>query len=80
MKNIGIALVVVLLSAFFIYAMWNISITSCPNGNNDKTRWGCGYSMEEINKMNCEKLGGVYFYGGTFDAGSCLVKSESVKE
>lgn len=44
----------------------------CPDGYDDPTRWGCGYSMADINKMNCEKVGGAYMYGNAFSAGSCL--------
>lgn len=45
---------------------------SCPNGSPDDTRWGCGYSMQDLNEMNCKKIGGTFFYGGTFSAGSCV--------
>lgn len=44
----------------------------CPDGMNDQTRWGCGYSMVELNQMNCQKIGGTYMYGGAFSAGNCI--------
>lgn len=44
----------------------------CPNGMNDTTRWGCGYSQNQLNQMKCEKIGGTYFYGGVFSTGDCV--------
>lgn len=69
--------VITIILALGVLALVFIGITvlnyyTCPKGMNDPTRWGCGYSMVEINQINCQKIGGTYFYGGIFSAGSCV--------
>ena len=67
--QIGIGLIII---GVIVLGIGMVNNALCPNGNDDSTRWGCGYSMVELNQMNCQKIGGTYMYGGAFSAGNCV--------
>ena len=80
MKGVIAFVIVIGLIAVPIFLGKRIETKVCPLGLDDWTRIGCGHSVEEINKRNCENNGGTYMYGYGFyfhTAGNCLLLKSS---